>query len=169
MICSRRSTSPSGTALCAVPAPLSGAPSRFAAILPASPDRGGAFCRRQKPEGFPYCVLLFQDTEQTALEHLAAGGDELRFDLGADAFGFALFLRFLFLLFALGLAAGLVLELLGAAALLILELLRTAARFVFELLRALFVCLRLLPALLFLFGGALFLCAHGAPCAERFG
>ena len=83
--------------------------------------------------------LLFQNAEQTALEHLAAGGDELRFDLGADALGLAALLGFLFLLFALGLAAGLV-----------LELLRAAAFLVGELLRALFVRLRLLLPLLFL-------------------
>ena len=94
--------------------------------MQAKVDKGSATGRP-----FAVCFLmsggpllsLFQHAQQTPLEDLPSGGDQLRFNLGRTALRLTLGLGFRLFLLALGLAARLVLQLLLAAACFIVQLL----------------------------------------------
>ena len=84
-------------------------------------------------------LSLFQHAQQTPLEDLPSGGDQLRFNLGCTALRLTLGLGFRLFLLALGLAARLVLQLLLAAACFIVQLLLALALLVLQLLLPLLV------------------------------
>ena len=77
---------------------------------------------------------LFQNAQQAALKDLAAGGDQLRLDLGLQPLCLALGLSRCLLLLAFRLAALLILPLLLSAAGFILQLLPAFTLLVFQLL-----------------------------------
>lgn len=97
-------------------------------------------------------LSLFQHAQQTPLEDLPSGGDQLRFNLGRTALRLTLGLGFRLFLLALGLAARLVLQLLLAAACFIVQLLLALARLVLQLLLPLLVGFFLFQTLFFRLG-----------------